>query len=147
MSTSGRTFEGRVYSGVFIFLLLLVFILVEGEIYLHPIAGILSIAIILATFQCQCKKKLNLSGYSCSPCFLFDCDVSEIGQVRKTLGENIRCFRKQARLTQEQLAEKADLHPVYVSQVEGGYKAVSVEAVWKISKALKVPISSLFRGI
>jgi transcriptional regulator with XRE-family HTH domain len=73
--------------------------------------------------------------------------VSEIGQVRKKIGENIRCFRKQAGFTQEKLAEKADLHPVYISLVEGGHKAVSVEALWKFSKALKIPISSLFSGI
>jgi transcriptional regulator with XRE-family HTH domain len=73
--------------------------------------------------------------------------VSEIGKVRRNLGGNIRSFRKKASLTQEKLAEKADLHPVYISQVESGSKAVSVEALWKISKALRVPISYLFRGI
>jgi XRE family transcriptional regulator, regulator of sulfur utilization len=73
--------------------------------------------------------------------------VSEIGKVRKDLGENIRSFRKKAGLTQEKLAEKSDLHPVYISQVESGYKAVSVAALWKISKALSVPIAYLFRGI
>jgi len=73
--------------------------------------------------------------------------VSEIDQVRRSLGGNIRSFRKKADLTQEKLAEKADLHPVYISQVESGYKAVSVAALWKISKALRVPIARLFRGI
>jgi transcriptional regulator with XRE-family HTH domain len=73
--------------------------------------------------------------------------VSEIGKVRRNLGGNIRFFRKKAGLTQEKLAEKADLHPVYISQVESGSKAVSVEALWKISKALRVPMSCLFRGI
>jgi transcriptional regulator with XRE-family HTH domain len=73
--------------------------------------------------------------------------VSEIGQVRKNLGANIRSFRKKAVLTQEKLAEKADLHPVYMSQVENGHKAISVEALWKISKAMRVPISLLFHGI
>jgi transcriptional regulator with XRE-family HTH domain len=73
--------------------------------------------------------------------------VSEIGQVRKNLGANIRSFRKKAGLTQEKLAEKADLHPVYMSQVENGHKAISVEALWKISKALHIPISLLFHGI
>jgi transcriptional regulator with XRE-family HTH domain len=73
--------------------------------------------------------------------------VVEIGKVRKNLGGNIRSFRNKAGLTQEKLAEKADLHPVYISQVESGSKAVSVEALWKISKALRVPMSHLFRGI
>jgi transcriptional regulator with XRE-family HTH domain len=73
--------------------------------------------------------------------------VAAIGKVRKDLGANIRLFRKKASLSQEELAEKADLHPVYVSQVERGHKAVSVEALWKISKALRVSLSNLFRGI
>jgi transcriptional regulator with XRE-family HTH domain len=73
--------------------------------------------------------------------------VSEIGKVRRNLGGNIRSFRKKAGLTQEKLAEKADLHPVYISQVESGSKAVSVEALWKISKALHISVSLLFRGI
>ena len=73
--------------------------------------------------------------------------MSEIGQVRKNLGASIRSFRKKAGLTQEKLAEKAELHPVYMSQVENGHKAISVEALWKISKALHVPISLLFQGI
>jgi transcriptional regulator with XRE-family HTH domain len=73
--------------------------------------------------------------------------VSGIGKVRKELGANIRAFRKKARLSQESLAEKADLHPVYISEVERGTKAVSVEALWKLSRALRVSISALFRGI
>ncbi len=63
------------------------------------------------------------------------------------VGENIRTVRKKARLSQETLAEKADLHPVYISQVERGTKAVSVEALWKLSRALRVSVSSFFRGI
>lgn len=73
--------------------------------------------------------------------------VSGIGKVRKELGANIRAFRKKARLSQESLAEKAELHPVYISQVERGTKAVSVEALWKLSRALRVSMSALFRGI
>ena len=73
--------------------------------------------------------------------------MAGIGKVRKDLGANVRTFRKKARLSQESLAEKADLHPVYISQVERGTKAVSVEALWKLSRALRVSMSSLFRGI
>ena len=63
-----------------------------------------------------------------------------IGKVRKDIGANVRTFRKKARLTQENLAEKADLHPVNISQVERGTKAVSVEALWKLARALQAPI-------
>jgi XRE family transcriptional regulator, regulator of sulfur utilization len=73
--------------------------------------------------------------------------VSGIGKVRKDIGANVRSFRKKAGLSQERLAEKAELHPVYISQVERGQKAVSVEALWKLSRALHVSLSALFRGM
>ncbi len=73
--------------------------------------------------------------------------MTAIGQVRKSIGANIRTFRKKSGLSQESLAEKAELHPVYISQVERGTKAVSVDALWKLSRALHVSMSALFRGI
>jgi XRE family transcriptional regulator, regulator of sulfur utilization len=73
--------------------------------------------------------------------------VPAIEKVRKSIGINIRSCRIKAGLTQEKLAEKADLHPVYISQVESGLKAISVEALWKISRALRIPVARLFRGI
>src|SRR5438045_962071 len=56
---------------------------------------------------------------------------------------NIRDLRQRAGLTQEKLAEGADLHLVYISQVERGTKAVSIEALCR-SRSLWVspcPIS------
>jgi DNA-binding XRE family transcriptional regulator len=73
--------------------------------------------------------------------------MSGIEKVRKALGANVRRFRQKAGLSQKRLAEKADLHPVYISHVERGTKAVSVEALWKLSRALQVPMSALFHGI
>jgi transcriptional regulator with XRE-family HTH domain len=73
--------------------------------------------------------------------------VSGIGKVRKEIGANVRTFRKKACLNQESLAENADLHPVYISQVERRAKAVSVEALWKLSRALRVRMASLLRGV
>jgi hypothetical protein len=74
----------------------------------------------------QCKPnnkrgRLNPSGYGVEGRFLVAYwRVSGIGKVRKELGANIRTFRKKAGLSQERLAEKAELHPVYISQVECG---------------------------
>ena len=73
--------------------------------------------------------------------------MAGISKVRRDIGANVRAFRKKAGLSQERLAEKADLHPVYISQVERGTKAVSVEALWKLARALRVPMLELFRGI
>ena len=73
--------------------------------------------------------------------------MTGIGKVRKEIGANVRSFRKRAGLSQKKLAEKADLHPVYISHVERGTKTVSVEALWKLSRALRVRMASLVRGV
>jgi transcriptional regulator with XRE-family HTH domain len=66
---------------------------------------------------------------------------------RKILGETIRSFRKDSGLSQEVLAEKADLHHNYIGELERGEKAATVDTLLKIAKALKVHVSDLTRGI
>ena len=58
-------------------------------------------------------------------------------QDRRLLGGGIRKYRKLAGLTQEKLAEKVDLNPVYMGQIERGYKVPSVDALLRIAKGLK----------
>lgn len=50
-------------------------------------------------------------------------------------------------MSQEKLAEKADLHPVYFGQVERGEQAVSVHALLRIAKALRVRMRDLVREL
>ena len=66
---------------------------------------------------------------------------------RKLIGEAVRGYRKRAAFTQEKLAEWADLNPKYLGEVERGEKIISIEALLRISKSLKVPIRQFFRGI
>ena len=61
----------------------------------------------------------------------------------KILGDTIRNRRKQAGLSQESLAEKADLHPVYIGKVERGEQWVSLHALLRIAKALGVRVRDL----
>ena len=68
-------------------------------------------------------------------------------QNLKTLGDTIRRYRDQAGLSQEKLAEKADLHPVYFGQVERGEQAVSVHALVRIAKALGVRFRNLVANV
>ena len=56
------------------------------------------------------------------------------------IGENVRNLRKKSGMTQEKLAEKANLHPVYISQVERADRAVTIAALLKIAKALGVKL-------
>lgn len=63
--------------------------------------------------------------------------------AKKIIGDAIREYRKKANMTQEKLAEKAELHPVYVGEVERGEEAASVEALLKIAKALHVRLRDI----
>jgi XRE family transcriptional regulator, regulator of sulfur utilization len=63
------------------------------------------------------------------------------------LGENIRTARRQAGLSQEKLAEKADLNSAYLSDVERGEENVSVDTLIRIAKALGTTAHELTRGI
>jgi XRE family transcriptional regulator, regulator of sulfur utilization len=50
-------------------------------------------------------------------------------------------------LSQEKLAEKADLSYKYVGEVERGQENVSLDALFRIATALKVSLADLIRGI
>jgi transcriptional regulator with XRE-family HTH domain len=63
---------------------------------------------------------------------------------RRALGGQVRLYRKLARLTQERLAEKADLDTSYISDIERGEENVSVDALAKIAAALSVKLKDLF---
>lgn len=66
---------------------------------------------------------------------------------RRIIGEAIRNRRKKAGFTQEKLAEKVDLNPKYLGEVERGEKIISIEALLRIAKVVKTPIQVFFRGI
>lgn len=60
--------------------------------------------------------------------------------------KNIKFYRKQNKLTQEMLAERADLSISYIKQIESGteFKNVSLTAILKLSKALGITVRELF---
>jgi transcriptional regulator with XRE-family HTH domain len=62
---------------------------------------------------------------------------------RKKLGETVRHYRRQAGLSQEKLAEKAELSTVFISHVERGVENISVDALARIAKALGVSLRDL----
>lgn len=69
--------------------------------------------------------------------------MERIPKHRKQLGEAVRQARKKAKLTQEQLGEKAELHPNYVGEVERGEKAITIDSLINIARVVKVPLSKL----
>jgi transcriptional regulator with XRE-family HTH domain len=63
-----------------------------------------------------------------------------------SLGERIKALRRERALQQRQLAEKAELTPSMVSQIESGRLTPSLHTLGKIAAALSVPIAALFDG-
>jgi transcriptional regulator with XRE-family HTH domain len=73
--------------------------------------------------------------------------LTHVARHRRLLGDAIRVRRKQAGLSQEKLAEKSDLHPVYISALERGVKTISVDKLIGIAKALRCPVADFLRDI
>ncbi|MDP3721913.1 MAG: helix-turn-helix transcriptional regulator [Candidatus Omnitrophota bacterium] len=65
--------------------------------------------------------------------------------VLQQIGTRIRTYRKLARLTQEQLAERADLSPHFLGFVERGQANPSLDSLVRIASALGVQLDELFR--
>jgi transcriptional regulator with XRE-family HTH domain len=60
------------------------------------------------------------------------------------LGARIKALRLERELQQRQLAEKAELTPSMVSQIESGRLTPSLHTLGRIAAALGVPIGALF---
>jgi CheY-like chemotaxis protein/DNA-binding XRE family transcriptional regulator len=64
--------------------------------------------------------------------------------VKKIFGAAVRGRRNHLGFSQEKLAEIADLHRTYVSDVERGARNVSLESIERLAQALKISVSALF---
>jgi transcriptional regulator with XRE-family HTH domain len=63
--------------------------------------------------------------------------------ISKQFGVALRRRRLASGWTQEKFAERAGLHPTYVSMVERGVRNPTLEAAARIAKALKVSLPKL----
>ena len=74
-------------------------------------------------------------------------DDNENRKLRKEftglLSERLKEVRKNKRMTQQELAEKAGLHLTYVGHLELGKYHPTVYVMWKIAKALGVSTKNL----
>jgi transcriptional regulator with XRE-family HTH domain len=64
--------------------------------------------------------------------------------VKKIFGENLKYYRKQKDLTQEEFAELIGIGVAHVGNLERGEKFISAELLEEISKKLEVSPSNLF---
>jgi transcriptional regulator with XRE-family HTH domain len=65
---------------------------------------------------------------------------------KAALGKRIREARKQKRLTQQVLAEKADVCVMYIGEIERGIKMPSMNSFINIIEALGVSADYVLRG-
>ena len=72
--------------------------------------------------------------------------MAEIDICLVEIGNRITERRKGLGWTQEELAEKADLTPQFVSYAESGKRAMRPENLLKLSKALNVSADYLLTG-
>ena len=68
-------------------------------------------------------------------------------QQLKTLSRNLRRLREQAGLTQEQLAEKAEITTRYLQQLEAAEFGASLAVLIRLRRALDCRWDTLLDGI
>jgi len=68
-------------------------------------------------------------------------------ELERAAGRVIADRRRRARLTQEGLAEGAEVDVSYVSQLERGVKSPTLRVLFRLASAMKLPASTLVKGI
>ena len=65
--------------------------------------------------------------------------------ARQKFAQGVRTERRAQGLSQEQLAERAGMHPAYIGGVERGERNISVDNMERIAAVLRVPLADLLR--
>lgn len=64
--------------------------------------------------------------------------------IVKTFGDNVKKYRNARGISQEKLAEKANLHRTYISAIECYRRSISLENIERIANALEIETYKLF---
>ena len=66
-----------------------------------------------------------------------------VKHVRRFLGQRLRALRTQRRLSQERLGERSGLSGKFIGEGERGEKSISLDSLYRVAVALKVPLRDL----
>lgn len=58
--------------------------------------------------------------------------------ISKQFGENVRKYRVMRELSQEELANRAELHRTQITLIENGKRCPRLDTVYKLASALQV---------
>lgn len=72
--------------------------------------------------------------------------MSRKRNVRQIFGQNLRRRREALGISQEDLAEKADLHRTYIGSVERGERNVSIDNMDRLALAVGSSIQELLKS-
>jgi len=72
--------------------------------------------------------------------------VNEDG-VKQVFGQGLRKMRQQTGISQEDLADLADLHRTYISDIERGSRNVSLVNLVRLAQALKITPAELLKPL
>ena len=64
-------------------------------------------------------------------------------KILNTFGDNVRKYRKQLDISQEELADRATLHRTYIGMIERAEKNITLVNMERIANALGVNIGQL----
>ena len=64
--------------------------------------------------------------------------------IVKVFGQNLKKYRTEQHLSQEELADKSNLHRTYISAIECFRRSISLENIQRISDALNIETYKLF---
>ncbi|MCW6035331.1 helix-turn-helix domain-containing protein [Spirulina subsalsa FACHB-351] len=68
-------------------------------------------------------------------------------KINKALGQVLIKYRTLAKISQEELADRAGIHRTYVSQIERGLKSPTLLILFKISESLNTTPSILLSEV
>ncbi|MCL2443230.1 MAG: helix-turn-helix transcriptional regulator [Treponema sp.] len=64
--------------------------------------------------------------------------------LKDTFSNNVRKYRLELKISQEELAEIAGVHRTYIGSVERGERNITINVMEKICAAFKRPITDFF---
>jgi transcriptional regulator with XRE-family HTH domain len=68
-------------------------------------------------------------------------------EILEQIGENLVTLRKEAGLSQEELAFRAGVHRTHISLIERGERTPRLDTLAKLADGLGVRLATLLRGI
>lgn len=64
--------------------------------------------------------------------------------IVKIFGQNVKKYRQKLKISQEELADRSNLHRTYISAIECFRRSIALENIQRIADALEVETYKLF---